>query len=89
MARRRTLHGAQLGHSYQFPLTQQLMSEMLGVHRPALTVAAGLLHSGGVVDYRRGVVDIHDLHGLERAAGPCDRIVGEQYELRLPPAVSG
>jgi CRP-like cAMP-binding protein len=82
-----------MAHDYaglnQFPLTQQLISEMLGVHRPAVTVAAGLLHSGGVVEYRRGVVDIHDLHGLERAACPCYRIVREQYELLLPAAFSG
>jgi CRP-like cAMP-binding protein len=70
----------------QFPLTQSLMSEMLGVHRPGVTVAAGLLHSGGMVAYRRGVVDIKDPHGLERAACPCYRIVREQYELLLPPA---
>jgi hypothetical protein len=73
----------------QFPLTQQLMSEMLGVHRPAVTIAARALHDGGVVEYRRGVVDIHDLHGLERAACPCYRIVREQNELLLPPAFRG
>jgi CRP-like cAMP-binding protein len=82
-----------MAHDYaglnQFPLTQQLISEMLGVHRPAVTVAARLLQTGGVVEYRRGVVDIHDLHGLERAACSCYRIVREQYELLLPPAFSG
>jgi hypothetical protein len=39
-----------------------------------------------VVEYRRGVVDIHDLQGLERAACPCYRIVRDQYDLLLPPA---
>lgn len=82
-----------MAHDYaglnQFPLTQQLMSEMLGVHRPAVTVAAGLLHRAGAVNYRRGVIDIHDLQGLELAACPCYRIVRDHYESMLPAVFSG
>jgi hypothetical protein len=79
-----------MAHDYtglnQFPLTQQLMSEMLGVHRPGVTEAAGYLHSDGLVDYRRGLISIRDLHGLERAACPCYRIVRNEYQSLLPAA---
>jgi CRP-like cAMP-binding protein len=79
-----------MAHDYaglnEFPLTQQLMSEMLGVQRPGVTEAARFLHSDGLVDYRRGLISIRDLHGLERAACVCYRIVRDEYESLLPAA---
>ena len=82
-----------MAHDYaglnQFPLTQQLISEMLGVRRPGVTTSAGLLSGAGVIEYHRGLITIHDVRGLEGAACPCYRIVREQYDSLLPPPFSG
>lgn len=54
-----------------FPLTQEFLAYMLGVHRPAVAAALGALRRGGLVEAERGVVRIADRAGLERAACEC------------------
>jgi CRP-like cAMP-binding protein len=49
-----------------FPLTQEFLSQMLGVHRPTVSVAAGMLQKAGLIEYTRGHVAIVDCKGLER-----------------------
>jgi CRP-like cAMP-binding protein len=44
----------------QFQLTQEFLAVMLGVRRPSVTVAAGLLQQAGLISYRRGIVSILD-----------------------------
>jgi CRP-like cAMP-binding protein len=66
-----------------FPLTQQFLAEMLGVHRPTVTVAARMLQQAGLIRYSRGVVTVLDRAGLENAACECYRIVRRRFE-RLP-----
>jgi CRP-like cAMP-binding protein len=56
-------------------LKQQFLAEMLGVHRPAVTLAAGALQKAGLIRYRRGVITVLDRDGLEAAACACYRIV--------------
>jgi CRP-like cAMP-binding protein len=55
-------------------LKQQFLAEMLGVHRPAVTLAAGALQKAGLIRYRRGVITVLDRDGLEAAACSCYRI---------------
>ena len=55
------------------PLKQQFLAEMLGVHRPAVTIAAGALQRAGVIRYTRGKVTVLDRKGLERASCRCYR----------------
>ena len=55
-------------------LKQQFLAEMLGVHRPAVTLAAGALQKAGLIRYRRGVITVLDRDGLEAASCPCYRI---------------
>ena len=57
------------------PLKQQFLAEMLGVHRPAVTIAAGALQKAGVIRYTRGKVTVLDRDGLEDAACPCYAII--------------
>ncbi len=61
-------------------LKQQFLAEMLGVHRPAVTLAAGALQRAGLIRYRRGVVEVLDRAGLEAAACDCYRIVRTSFE---------
>jgi CRP-like cAMP-binding protein len=45
-------------------LKQRFLSYMLGVHRPAVSLAAGALQKAGLIRYRRGVITILDRAGL-------------------------
>jgi CRP-like cAMP-binding protein len=67
-----------------FPLTQELLAEMLGVHRPTVTVAARMLQRAGLIRYSRGVVTILDRTGLENATCECYGIVRRRFERLLP-----
>ena len=67
-----------------FPLTQEFLAEVLGVHRPTVTVAARMLQEAGLIRYSRGVVTILDRPGLENAACECYGIVRRRFESLLP-----
>ena len=62
------------------PLKQSFLAEMLGVHRPAVTIAAGALQTAGLIRYSRGRVQVLDRAGLEDAACPCYGIVRDGFE---------
>jgi CRP-like cAMP-binding protein len=61
-------------------LTQRFIAEMLGIRRPSVTVAAGLLQKAGFIAYSRGQVTILDRAGLEDAACECYAIVDRELE---------
>ena len=44
---------------------------MLGVRRPTVTIAAGILQAAGLISYRYGRVTIVDLEGLRDSACEC------------------
>jgi CRP-like cAMP-binding protein len=54
----------------EFGLTQEYLSEMLGVRRPSVSLAARTLQHAGLINYRWGRIRILDRRGLEDAA--CD-----------------
>ncbi len=55
----------------RLPLTQELLSQMLGVRRTTLTLVARGLQTSGLIRYRRGLIDILDRRGLESKACEC------------------
>lgn len=55
----------------EFQLTQEFLADMLGVHRPSVTLIARRFQQAGLLDYRRGVVRIMDREGIEEAACEC------------------
>jgi CRP-like cAMP-binding protein len=61
----------------EFHLTQELLAQMLGVRRPSVTVAAGLLQRDGLINYQRGRIRIADRAGLEGASCRCYQAVRE------------
>ena len=65
------------------PLKQQFLAEMLGVHRPAVTLAAGALQKAGVIRYTRGKVTVLDRKALESAACECYSIIARRAEALL------
>jgi|SRR5688572_14855028 CRP-like cAMP-binding protein len=60
--------------SNEFQLTQELLANMLGVLRVAVTKAAGALQRRKLISYRRGEISILDGRGLEAAACHCYQI---------------
>jgi len=62
-----------------FPLTQDFLSQMLGVRRPTVTAVAGELREKGLITYRKGSVRILDRRGLERVACECYDVLRREY----------
>jgi len=62
------------------PLKQQFLAEMLGVHRPAVTIAAGALQKAGIIRYTRGKVTVLDRPALEAASCACYGIIARRAD---------
>jgi CRP-like cAMP-binding protein len=58
-------------HSDQFHLTQETISELLGVRREGVTGAAFALQTRKLIHYKRGNITIIDPRGLQAASCPC------------------
>jgi hypothetical protein len=61
-------------------LTQEFLSQMLGVQRSTVTVAAGELQRKGMIGYSRGRIHILDRAALSEVACECYRIVNASYD---------
>jgi CRP-like cAMP-binding protein len=70
----------------RFHLTQEFLSDMLGVRRQSVNLTARFLQKAGLIDYQRGELTILDRAGLEEASCECFRVTSEMYErsMRLP-----
>lgn len=66
----------------RFDLTQEFLAEMLGVRRPGVTVAMGVLERAGLIAHGRGNITVVDRAGLEKVACECyQSIKARQREL--------
>jgi CRP-like cAMP-binding protein len=61
-------------------LTQELISNALGVPRTAVTMAAGSLQRAGLIRYSRGKIEILDPARLEDKACECYRIIRDNIK---------
>ncbi|MFL5124033.1 MAG: Crp/Fnr family transcriptional regulator, partial [Microvirga sp.] len=62
------------------PLTQEFLSQMLGVRRTSVTLAARHLQAIGLIKYRRGRVEIADRDGLKDASCECYEALKTQQQ---------
>ena len=53
------------------PITHEFLAQMLGTGRPSVSLAAGILQRGGLIENIRGTVTILNRRGLENAACEC------------------
>jgi len=67
-------------HSDTFPLTHDFIAQMLGVRRPTVSIAAGILAQAGLISYVRGKITILDRAGLQGASCECYRIITSAFE---------
>lgn len=63
----------------EFQLTQEFLADMLGVHRPSVSLIARRFQQAGLLDYRRGIVRVLDRAGLEETACECYAVVRKQF----------
>jgi CRP-like cAMP-binding protein len=62
----------------RFDLTQEFLAEMLGVRRPGVTVAMGILEKAGLIAHGRGYITVVNRAGLEKVACECYATVRER-----------
>jgi len=70
-------------------LTQEFLSQMLGVQRSTVTVAAGELQRKGMIGYSRGRIQILDRPALTEVACECYGIVNASYDRLLKKDANG
>lgn len=68
----------------EFHLTQEFLSNMLGVRREGVSKAAGTLQQKRLISYNRGALTILNRAGLEAVACQCYGIIKEEYDSFLP-----
>ena len=61
-------------------MTQELISNMLGVRREGVTEAALQLQSAGLIKYSRGRISVLDRPGIEKRSCECYAVVKKEYD---------
>ena len=69
--------------SNSLTMTQEVISNLLGVRREGVTEAAGRLQRIGLIRYSRGNIEVLDRPGLERAACECYGVVKLEFDRLL------
>jgi CRP-like cAMP-binding protein len=75
------LHARDRYDDDRLPLTQEFLSQMLGVRRTTVSLAAHTLQQAGLVRYRRGKIELTDRAGLEAVSCECYDTVRRNVEL--------
>ena len=65
--------------SNELPLTQEFISQMLGVRRAGVTEAANMLQKAGLICYKRGKITILNREELEAFCCECYEIIKDEY----------
>ena len=67
----------------EFDLTQEFLAAMLGVHRPSVSVVAGLFQQAGMISYTRGRMKILNRARQEESTCECYATVRSHFERLL------
>ena len=67
----------------EFQLTQEFLSQMLGVRRAGVNEVAGTLQREGFISYSRGVISVTDRSGLEATACECYGVITREFDRLL------
>ena len=64
----------------EFPIRQEFLAQMLGVHRPTVSTAANMLQQAGLIGYSRGQMRVLDADGLRNGSCECLELIEKQFE---------
>ncbi len=65
--------------------THEFLARVMGANRTSVTLAAQSLQNKGLINYRRGTMQVLDRAGLERASCECYAIVKARFDAFLIP----
>jgi CRP-like cAMP-binding protein len=65
--------------------THEFLAAMMGVSRKSVTLAAQALQAAGLIEYRRGKMQVLDRPGLENASCECYSVIKERFGAFLKP----
>jgi len=68
--------------------THEFMANIIGANRTSVSLAAQALQNEGLISYRRGVMQVKDREGLERASCECYDVVRKRFDAFLNPPSS-
>lgn len=71
-------------NSDELIMTQELIANMLGVRREGVADAAGKLQRAGIINYKRGHIQISNRPALENRACECYQVVKSEFDRLLP-----
>jgi CRP-like cAMP-binding protein len=74
------LQSRDLVRSDTLPLTQEFISQMLGVQRSSVTLVARKLQEAGLIRYRRGHIHVLEVEGLEDSCCECYGAINEHFQ---------
>lgn len=66
-----------------FSMTHDFLARTLGVRRPTVTDAAGILQKAGFIQYHRGRMTVLDRKGLEACSCGCYRMIAKEFDRLL------
>jgi len=70
----------------QIAMTQEVLSNLLGVRRESVTQSAAKLQMSGIIDYKRGLIRVLDRKSLESRVCECyDVVKNEEQRLKNIP----
>lgn len=64
----------------RFPITHEILADMLGVRRASVTTAAGDLQAAGCISYRHGMVAILNRERMEALACECYDVIRQHQK---------
>jgi len=82
------LRSRDISGSDELALTQEFLSEMMGVRRTSVSMVANTFQQAGFIRYSRGHIRIVNLDGLRETACECYQTVRTQAERLLAPEKS-
>jgi CRP-like cAMP-binding protein len=77
------MHDRAEGESLTY--THEFLSNILGANRKSVTLAAQSMQAAGLIEYRRGTIQVLDRVGLENTSCECYAIVRRRFDAFLTP----
>jgi CRP-like cAMP-binding protein len=64
----------------EFPMRHEYLAQMLGVHRPTVSINAKILQTAGLISYVRGNIKVLDSEGLKEGSCECLELMESQFD---------